>query len=90
VIGTWIIACRAKHCLHSMEFLVVLGNRGDEPNKSDTKKRQVLKVYYTKIKQKKNKMLLQGGCHTPFRERGNEASIRVPRMFKSHAWQQYD
>jgi hypothetical protein len=27
-------------------------------------------------------------CHTPFRERGNEASIRVPRMFKSHAWQQ--
>jgi hypothetical protein len=29
-------------------------------------------------------------CHTRFRERGNEASIRVPRMFKSHAWQQYD
>jgi hypothetical protein len=29
-------------------------------------------------------------CHTLFRERGNEASIRVPRMFKSHAWQQYD
>jgi hypothetical protein len=27
-------------------------------------------------------------CHTPFRERGNEASIRVPRMLKSHAWQQ--
>jgi hypothetical protein len=27
-------------------------------------------------------------CHTPFREIGNEASIRVPRMFKSHAWQQ--
>jgi hypothetical protein len=27
-------------------------------------------------------------CHTPFRERGNEASIRVPRIFKSHAWQQ--
>jgi hypothetical protein len=25
-----------------------------------------------------------GLCHTPFRERGNEASIRVPRMFKSH------
>jgi hypothetical protein len=23
-------------------------------------------------------------CHTPFRERGNEASIRVPRMCKSH------
>jgi hypothetical protein len=23
-------------------------------------------------------------CHTPFQERGNEASIRVPRMFKSH------
>jgi hypothetical protein len=23
-------------------------------------------------------------CHTPFRERRNEASIRVPRMFKSH------
>jgi hypothetical protein len=23
-------------------------------------------------------------CHTPFRERGNEASIRVPRMLKSH------
>jgi hypothetical protein len=29
-------------------------------------------------------------CHTPFREIGNEASIRVPRMFKSHAWHQYD
>jgi hypothetical protein len=23
-------------------------------------------------------------CHTPFQERGNKASIRVPRMFKSH------
>jgi hypothetical protein len=23
-------------------------------------------------------------CHTPFQERGNEASIRVPTMFKSH------
>jgi hypothetical protein len=23
-------------------------------------------------------------CHTLFRERGNEASIHVPRMFKSH------
>jgi hypothetical protein len=23
-------------------------------------------------------------CHTPFRERGNKASIRVPKMFKSH------
>jgi hypothetical protein len=29
-------------------------------------------------------------CHTPFWERGNEGSICVPRMFKSHAWQQYD
>jgi hypothetical protein len=29
-------------------------------------------------------------CHTPFREIGNEASIRVPGMFKSHDWQQYD
>jgi hypothetical protein len=29
-------------------------------------------------------------CHTLFRERGNEATICVPRMFKSHAWQQYD
>jgi hypothetical protein len=24
------------------------------------------------------------GCHTPFRESRNEASIRVPRMFHSH------
>jgi hypothetical protein len=23
-------------------------------------------------------------CHAPFRERGNKASKRVPRMFKSH------
>jgi hypothetical protein len=23
-------------------------------------------------------------CHTPFRDSGNEASIRVPRMFHSH------
>jgi hypothetical protein len=37
----------------------VLGNCGDEPNKVDTIKRQVLKVYYSKIKQKKNIMLLQ-------------------------------
>jgi hypothetical protein len=29
-------------------------------------------------------------CHTPFRESGNEASIRVPGMFKSHVQQQYD
>jgi hypothetical protein len=25
-----------------------------------------------------------GLCHTPFRDSGNEASIRVPRMFHSH------
>jgi hypothetical protein len=25
-----------------------------------------------------------GVCHTPFRDRGNEASIHVPRMFHSH------
>jgi hypothetical protein len=31
------------------------------------------------------KLLGEHECHTPFRERGNEASIRVPRMFKSHA-----
>jgi hypothetical protein len=29
-------------------------------------------------------------CHTPFRESGNEASIRVLRMFKSCVHQQYD
>jgi hypothetical protein len=29
-------------------------------------------------------------CHTLFRESGNETSIRVPRMFKSHVQQQYD
>jgi hypothetical protein len=23
-------------------------------------------------------------CHTPFRDNGNEASIRVPKMFNSH------
>jgi hypothetical protein len=23
-------------------------------------------------------------CHTPFRDSGNEASIRVPRMFHAH------
>jgi hypothetical protein len=32
------------------------------------------------------KIGIAGICHTPFRERGNEVSIRVPRMFKSHAW----
>jgi hypothetical protein len=31
---------------------------------------------------------IRSHCHTPFWERGNETSIRVPRMFKSHAWQQ--
>jgi hypothetical protein len=36
------------------------------------------------------KKVMLSMCHTPFREIGNEASIRVPRMFKSHAWQQYD
>jgi hypothetical protein len=29
-------------------------------------------------------------CHTPFHDSGNEASIRVPRMFNSHVQQQYD
>jgi hypothetical protein len=29
-------------------------------------------------------------CHTPFRENGNKASIRMPRLFKSHVQQQYD
>jgi hypothetical protein len=29
-------------------------------------------------------------CHTPALRNRTEASIRVPRMFKSHAWQQYD
>jgi hypothetical protein len=29
-------------------------------------------------------------CHTPFQESGNEACIRVPRMFQSHVQQQYD
>jgi hypothetical protein len=29
-------------------------------------------------------------CRTPFWESGNETSIRVPRMFKSHVQQQYD
>jgi hypothetical protein len=28
--------------------------------------------------------------HTPFRDSGSEASIRVPRMFHSHVSQQYD
>jgi hypothetical protein len=28
-----------------------------------------------------------GGCHTPFRDNRNEASIRVPRMFNSHVLQ---
>jgi hypothetical protein len=29
-------------------------------------------------------------CHTPVLRNRTEASIRVPRMFKSHVWQQYD
>jgi hypothetical protein len=29
-------------------------------------------------------MYMFGICRTPFQERGNEASICVPRMFKSH------
>jgi hypothetical protein len=29
-------------------------------------------------------------CHTPVLRNRTEASIRVPRMFKSHTWQQYD
>jgi hypothetical protein len=29
-------------------------------------------------------------CHTPFRDNGNQASIRVPRMPNSHVYQQYD
>jgi hypothetical protein len=28
--------------------------------------------------------------HTPVLRNRTEASIRAPRMFKSHAWQQYD
>jgi hypothetical protein len=30
------------------------------------------------------------GCHTPVLTNRTEASICVPRIFKSHAWQQYD
>jgi hypothetical protein len=37
-------------CPHHM-YLLKLGNSGDEPNKAHTKKRQVPKVYCTKIKQ---------------------------------------
>jgi hypothetical protein len=29
-------------------------------------------------------------CHSPFSENGNEASIRVSRMFKSHVQKKYD
>jgi hypothetical protein len=29
-------------------------------------------------------------CHTPVLKSRTEASIHVPRMFKSHAQQQYD
>jgi hypothetical protein len=29
-------------------------------------------------------------CHTPVLKNRTKAYIRVPRMFKSHAWQQYD
>jgi hypothetical protein len=51
------------------------------------------RCYLTRITEKEAIELASLGlakCHTPFREIGNEASIRVPRMFKSHAWQQYD
>jgi hypothetical protein len=34
--------------------------------------------------------LVEGDCHTPVLRNRTEASIRVPRMFKSHTWQQYD
>jgi hypothetical protein len=30
------------------------------------------------------KVVDSGGCHTPFQDSGNEASIRVLRMFHSH------
>jgi hypothetical protein len=46
------------------------------------------RVFFLQDKSETQEVLKK--CHTPFRERGNEASIRVPRMFKLHAWQQYD
>jgi hypothetical protein len=35
-------------------------------------------------------MLCLALCHTPVQEGGTEASIHVPKMFKSHIWQQYN
>jgi hypothetical protein len=38
MIGTRAIACQAKCCLNSMQFVVRLGNRGDEPSMVKTLK----------------------------------------------------
>jgi hypothetical protein len=60
--------------------------RGKLDSKSKALDFQVIHVDEVVLRLKNN----ESQCQTPFRERGNEASIRVPRMFKSHAWQQYD
>jgi hypothetical protein len=57
---------------------------GDSPGKAATpfiKEKAAMSIYGTPATHK---------CHTPVLRNGTEASIRVPRMFKSHARQQYD
>jgi hypothetical protein len=40
--------------------------------------------YAMALSKAKGVISLLAHCQTPFQERGNEASIRVPKMFKSH------
>jgi hypothetical protein len=50
----------------------------------------LMKLHFQHVSCYVSKKRIRGGkvcaavCHTPFRERRNEASIRVHRMFKSH------
>jgi hypothetical protein len=67
-----------------------------EPQKIGTRK-EIFFVIYMSLRASGLARLASYGqhgsdttCHTPFRESRNEASIRVPRMFKSHIQQQYD
>jgi hypothetical protein len=57
------------------------------PVKTTYKGSKLAKLYIARI------VCLHGApkkCHTLVLRNRTEASIRVPRMFKTHAWQQYD
>jgi hypothetical protein len=59
-------------------------NKYDYSKRNDYNKGDDKKYRSGDKKKKKFQKLMSRACHTPFRDSGNEATIRVPRMFHSH------